>query len=140
MWALLCLVTLLLVGHRRPTPAGAQTAPPPGQPYPAKAWILVDADTGKVLDAFNEHEALPPASTQKIMTALVAAEKLPGTPPSPWGPSPPPRRPCGSAWRPASSGPSAPPSTPSMMVSANDAAYALAEARLRQRSRPSPPT
>jgi D-alanyl-D-alanine carboxypeptidase (penicillin-binding protein 5/6) len=74
--ALLCLVTLVLTAAA-PSPAGAQTAPPPGLPYPAKAWILVDADTGKVLDAFNEHEALPPASTQKIMTALVAAEKLP---------------------------------------------------------------
>jgi serine-type D-Ala-D-Ala carboxypeptidase (penicillin-binding protein 5/6) len=75
--ALLCLVTLVLSGVARPAPAGAQTAgPPPGQPFPAKAWILVDADTGKVLDAFNEHEALPPASTQKVMTALVAAEKL----------------------------------------------------------------
>ncbi|MGH9009936.1 MAG: D-alanyl-D-alanine carboxypeptidase family protein [Acidimicrobiia bacterium] len=76
VWALLCLVTLILSATARPAPAGAQTAPPPGQPYPAKAWILVDADTGKVLEAFNEHEALPPASTQKIMTALVAAEKL----------------------------------------------------------------
>ena len=76
VWALLCLLTLILPATARPAPAGAQAAPPPGQPYPAKAWILVDADTGKVLDAFNEHEALPPASTQKIMTALVATEKL----------------------------------------------------------------
>ena len=75
VWALLCLLTLILSGAARPAPAGAQAAPPPGQP-PAKAWVLVDADTGKVLDAFNEHEALPPASTQKVMTALVAAEKL----------------------------------------------------------------
>jgi serine-type D-Ala-D-Ala carboxypeptidase (penicillin-binding protein 5/6) len=75
--ALLCLVTLILSGVARVAPAGAQAAaPPPGQPFPAKAWILVDADTGKVLDAFNEHEALPPASTQKVMTALVATEKL----------------------------------------------------------------
>ena len=76
VWALLCLITLIVPATIRPAPATAQTVPPPGQPYPAKAWILVDADTGKVLDAFNEHEALPPASTQKIMTALVAAEKL----------------------------------------------------------------
>jgi D-alanyl-D-alanine carboxypeptidase (penicillin-binding protein 5/6) len=76
VWALLCLVTLIVVGGPRPAPAGAQAAPPPTQPVPAKAWILVDADTGKVLDAFNEHEAMPPASTQKIMTALVATEKL----------------------------------------------------------------
>ncbi len=76
VWALLCLLTLILSAAARPAPAAAQAAPPPGQPIPAKAWILVDADTGKVLDAFNEHEALPPASTQKVMTALVATEKL----------------------------------------------------------------
>ena len=76
VWALLCFVTLVVVGGPRPAPAAAQAAPPPTQPVPAKAWILVDADTGKVLDAFNEHEAMPPASTQKVMTALVATEKL----------------------------------------------------------------
>jgi serine-type D-Ala-D-Ala carboxypeptidase (penicillin-binding protein 5/6) len=78
VWALLCLVALIVAGALAApaTRASAQTAPPPGQPYPAKAWILVDAETGKVLDAFNEHEALPPASTQKIMTALVATERL----------------------------------------------------------------
>lgn len=78
MWALLCLVSLVLASGVLATaapPAGAQVAPV-APPYPAKAWILVDADTGRVLEAFNEHQALPPASTQKIMTALVATEKL----------------------------------------------------------------
>jgi D-alanyl-D-alanine carboxypeptidase (penicillin-binding protein 5/6) len=75
VWALLCLMTVMTVGLVGPAPAGAQAAPPPGA-HPAKAWILVDADTGKILDAFDEHEALPPASTTKLMTALVATEKL----------------------------------------------------------------
>jgi len=75
VWALLCLMTVVIVGLAPTAPAGAQAAPPPGA-HPAKAWILVDADTGKVLDAFDEHEALPPASTTKLMTALVATEKL----------------------------------------------------------------
>jgi len=76
VWALLCLLTLTVLGAvAAPAPAGAQ-APPPGAPYRAKAWILADADTGKVLDAYDEHEALPPASTTKLMTALVAMEKL----------------------------------------------------------------
>src|SRR5438132_5917068 len=75
VWALLCLMTVVTGGLAGPPPAGAQAAPPPGA-HPAKAWILVDADTGKVLDAFDEHEALPPASTTKLMTALVATEKL----------------------------------------------------------------
>ena len=41
-----------------------------------KAFIVVDAGTGAVLTADNMHEALPPASTAKIMTALVAVERL----------------------------------------------------------------
>jgi D-alanyl-D-alanine carboxypeptidase (penicillin-binding protein 5/6) len=50
------------------------------QIIPPKADIVVDATTGKVLIADNIHESLPPASTAKIMTALVAAERLaPGT-------------------------------------------------------------
>lgn len=38
---------------------------------------MVDADSGKVLAEGNPHEALPAASTEKLMTALVALEKLP---------------------------------------------------------------
>jgi len=51
-------------------------ATPAAPPMP-KAWILVDADTGAVLSAGNEHEALPPASTTKVLTALVAVHMLP---------------------------------------------------------------
>ena len=43
----------------------------------AKADILVDAATGRVLTGNSIHLAMPPASTAKIMTALVAAERLP---------------------------------------------------------------
>ena len=44
---------------------------------PPEAFILVDAGTGAVITARHLHEALPPASTVKIMTALVAVERLP---------------------------------------------------------------
>ena len=132
VWALLCLLTaaLLTTGllSGAPTAAGAQTAPPPGAGPPAKAWLLADADTGAVLDAFNEHEALPPASTQKIMTALVAAEKLPRDATIHVGPVAA-AQPAmkigmteGEQWGLSDSLHSL------MMVSANDAAYALAEA------------
>jgi serine-type D-Ala-D-Ala carboxypeptidase (penicillin-binding protein 5/6) len=70
VWALLCLMLVTTAAG----PAGAQA--PPGPAYPAKAWILVDAGSGRVLDAYDEHEALPPASTTKLVTALVATEKL----------------------------------------------------------------
>src|SRR3954447_18875573 len=128
VWALLCLLTLILSGAARPAPAAAQAAPPPGQPFPAKAWILVDADTGKVLDAFNEHEALPPASTTKLMTALVATEKLAKETTftvSPAAAGQPAMRigmVAGERWTHDAAMHSL------MMVSANDAAYALAEA------------
>jgi D-alanyl-D-alanine carboxypeptidase (penicillin-binding protein 5/6) len=134
VWALLCLVTVIVLGFADPTPADAQTPPPPpgaqppGAPSPAKAWILVDADTGKVLDAFNEHEALPPASTQKIMTALVATEKLPHDANFTIGAGAAAQAAmrigmvAGQQW-------ALDPTLHSlMMVSANDAAYALAEA------------
>ena len=40
----------------------------------AKSEILIEAKTGRVLYENNAHEALPMASTTKIMTALVALE------------------------------------------------------------------
>jgi D-alanyl-D-alanine carboxypeptidase (penicillin-binding protein 5/6) len=42
----------------------------------AASGILIDTDTGKILWERNEHEALPPASTTKIMTALVTLQNF----------------------------------------------------------------
>lgn len=42
----------------------------------AKAAILVDASTGKVLAAMNEHDRLYPASVTKIMTLLLVMEAI----------------------------------------------------------------
>jgi len=42
----------------------------------AKAAILIEADTGKVLYTFNEHEPLPIASITKIMTMLLVMEAI----------------------------------------------------------------
>jgi serine-type D-Ala-D-Ala carboxypeptidase (penicillin-binding protein 5/6) len=42
----------------------------------AVSGILIDTDTGTVLWERNEHQALPPASTTKIMTALVALQNF----------------------------------------------------------------
>ena len=56
-------------------PAGAAvtgTAPPD-----AKAWMLVDADTGAVIQAFNDHAPMRPASVEKIVTGLVSVAALP---------------------------------------------------------------
>ncbi len=59
--ALFCLSLLLLL-----LPAAALCE--------AKSEILIEAKTGRVLYENNAHEALPMASTTKIMTALVALE------------------------------------------------------------------
>ncbi len=42
----------------------------------AESAVLVDADTGKVLFAKNENQKMYPASTTKIMVALLALENL----------------------------------------------------------------
>ena len=52
-------------------------APPPGAPPLPKAWIIVDADTGAVIDEGNARAITRPASTIKVLTALIALERLP---------------------------------------------------------------
>ena len=42
----------------------------------SKAYILVDADSGKTLLSLNEHEQRPPASMTKLMTLLLAVEDI----------------------------------------------------------------
>ena len=44
--------------------------------YPGKSWCLMDAATGTVLTARNEHEPLAPASVTKIMTLLLIMEAI----------------------------------------------------------------
>ena len=49
---------------------------PLSPPLTAKAAIVVDADTGRVVWARHPHQRLPIASTTKIMTALLALRAL----------------------------------------------------------------
>jgi D-alanyl-D-alanine carboxypeptidase (penicillin-binding protein 5/6) len=115
-------VSGLVAAFGAPAHAAPEGIPPP------EAYILVDADTGSIITGRNMHEAIPPASTTKIMTALVAAERLaPGSriPVSPKAANRVPMKvamQAGTQW-------SLQDTLASMMlVSANDAAYALAEA------------
>ena len=57
-------------------PASAQTTTTAAPP-PAKAEILVDVDTGRVLYEQNAHTPLPPGSLTKTLTAMIAADWLP---------------------------------------------------------------
>ena len=65
---------LLTVVVAAPATYGAE--PPEGIDEP-QGWIVVDATSGRVLAAEEPHTALPPASLAKVMTALVAVERLP---------------------------------------------------------------
>jgi D-alanyl-D-alanine carboxypeptidase len=68
----LAVVLCALATMVAPRPVAAA----PASPTP-KGYILVDADTGKVLMAHNEHQSLLTASTVKLLTALTALEHLP---------------------------------------------------------------
>jgi len=117
------LVAVPLLAAATAAPAAAA----PASPEPA-AWIVVDADTGKVLSSKAPHDPVPPASTAKIMTALTAVERLPADalvtiselaaaqPASKMTMLP------GEQW------PLDQALASLLMVSANDAAYAIAEA------------
>lgn len=50
----------------------------PGGPIdlPAKAWLIMDADSGQVLASSNENEPLPPASLTKMMTSYIVEQAL----------------------------------------------------------------
>lgn len=63
-------------------PASIDTGPAaaPGAPVVApKAYVLVDADTGAIIDQANDHAPLPPASLTKVLTALTAMTHLTAT-------------------------------------------------------------
>ncbi len=69
---LLLLFLWFLVG---PLPARGEA--PAGAPeINGRAGVLIDAESGRLLWSYRGQEPLPPASTTKIMTGLLALEKL----------------------------------------------------------------
>jgi D-alanyl-D-alanine carboxypeptidase (penicillin-binding protein 5/6) len=56
------------------TTAAPVPAAPAGAPPVPRGWILVDADTGAVLDAGHEHEPQRVASVFKVLTAVTMVE------------------------------------------------------------------
>ena len=75
-WPATIFLILILWGSGAGS-ATAAKAPEKGPKLDAKAWIVVDARTGQPLagKAVNRHLAM--ASTTKMMTAYLAAKKLP---------------------------------------------------------------
>jgi D-alanyl-D-alanine carboxypeptidase (penicillin-binding protein 5/6) len=60
-----------------PEPLAGQTAVAGGAPsLPAKAWLLMDFDSGEVLASANADEPLPPASLTKMMTSFLVEQAL----------------------------------------------------------------
>ena len=58
-------------------PLSAQNALADNAPaLPAKAWLLMDYDSGQVLASANADEALPPASLTKMMTSYIVEQAL----------------------------------------------------------------
>jgi D-alanyl-D-alanine carboxypeptidase (penicillin-binding protein 5/6) len=64
--------TRLGISGRPVVPAGA--VPPRG--VDALAWLVADVGSGEVLGGYNSHAGLPPASTIKLLTALVVLPEI----------------------------------------------------------------
>ncbi|MDQ2728204.1 MAG: hypothetical protein M3Y91_10170, partial [Actinomycetota bacterium] len=103
-------------------------APAPGPVMPAaQAYVLVDTATGRILNASNDRQPLSPASLTKMLTALVATDYLPPTTPIPVSARAENVEPdkigmkAGEVW------PVDEVIQALLIISANDAAYALAE-------------
>jgi len=60
-----------------PAELPAPSPPPPPPRLTAKAAVLMDADSGKVLYSLNPYEKRSPASLTKIVTALTAVSRVP---------------------------------------------------------------
>ncbi len=74
---LLCLLIILFV-FTDLLPVYAVNSKPAGEACPptlAKAALLMDAASGRVLYEVNAHQQMPPASVTKIMTALLVVER-----------------------------------------------------------------
>ncbi len=70
------LFVLLVSLTATPFAAAEEPVLPEGPDIQAKAALLVDANTGAIVYAKNEHQELYPASLTKIMTALLVVEAI----------------------------------------------------------------
>ena len=68
VWIMICLVLLTLGGVSPVQAAQVEVE--------AESYVLIDADSGKVLLAQDEHKRLAPASMTKLMTMILAAQDL----------------------------------------------------------------
>ncbi|TWI54240.1 D-alanyl-D-alanine carboxypeptidase (penicillin-binding protein 5/6) [Pseudomonas duriflava] len=67
---------LLVLFVTAPTAWAAEPMIPSPPQLAAKAWILMDANSGTVITEYNSDERLPPASLTKLMTAYIATLEI----------------------------------------------------------------
>ena len=133
-WKLSVILFILLLSSTAIVPTASfatsrnQIGPVTDSSIEPKAYIVIDATTGAIIKSKNEHEALPVASISKIVTALgaintieptrqiVASNEAQNVQPSKIGMM------AGQTWTRDDLLNSL------LLISANDAAYALAEA------------
>ncbi|WP_104201846.1 D-alanyl-D-alanine carboxypeptidase family protein [Billgrantia saliphila] len=72
---LMCLLLFVSQALAQSTPSPQAIVPSPPQ-IAAKSWILMDANSGRVLTEHNADERLPPASLTKLMTAYLVEREL----------------------------------------------------------------
>lgn len=74
--ALFTSVVLLLSTAVAAQTVSTQNIIPAPPQLAAKAWVLMDAQTGKILLEQNADERLPPASLTKMMTSYIVSEEI----------------------------------------------------------------
>jgi D-alanyl-D-alanine carboxypeptidase (penicillin-binding protein 5/6) len=67
---------LILLGLALASPGAGAAAPAPGLDIKARQYILLDFQTGAVLDAKNADDRMPPSSMSKLMTTYVVYSAL----------------------------------------------------------------
>lgn len=73
-WLIRVLISVFFLTTCFPNMAGAEISPLDS--ISAESYVLMDADSGKVLKSKNLHKKLPPASMTKLMTMLLALEAI----------------------------------------------------------------
>jgi len=74
-WTIAAALTLGVLGRSAAAPAAGRGEPRPARTGPV-AWLVMDADTGTVLAERESHKRWPPASMAKMMTVLIAMERV----------------------------------------------------------------
>lgn len=70
------LLALLFAGLHPDSALPQAPIIPPAPSVSADSFLLIDADTGKVIAERNSHEPKPPASLTKVMTGFIAAAEI----------------------------------------------------------------